>query len=253
MKSYTVRQLATLAGVSVRTLHHYDHIGLLRPSARTEAGYRLYGEADLLRLQQILFYKELDVALDDIRGILDRPGFDLVDALGGHRRMIEQRIARLTRLLGTIDKTILSLKEDTMTLTDADLYEGFSPEETAQLKRYEQEARTMYDPKLMAESDRKVRSMTKAQWQAIGQEGEQVTRDLAALMDRQPGDAEVQKAIARHHAWIGHFFTASAEVYSGLGQGYAQHPGFRAYYDRFAPGLADFMNEAMAYYAEHSL
>ena len=82
--TYTVQQLARLAGVSVRTLHHYDHVGLLKPSARTAAGYRQYGEADLLRLQQILFFRELDFPLTDIQAILDQPGFDQVKALHDH-------------------------------------------------------------------------------------------------------------------------------------------------------------------------
>jgi len=90
-KAYTVSRLAKMAGVRVRTLHHYDAIGLLAPSARTEAGYRLYGERDLLRLQQILFFKELDVPLDEIRGILDAPGFDEIRALEDHRRRLHER------------------------------------------------------------------------------------------------------------------------------------------------------------------
>ena len=85
MKAYTVSQLAKMAGVSVRTLHHYDHIGLLKPSRRTEAGYRLYERQDLLRLQQILFFKELDLPLSEIRGILDDPGFDQIESLENHR------------------------------------------------------------------------------------------------------------------------------------------------------------------------
>ena len=105
MKACTVRQLAKLAGVSVRTLHHYDQIGLLKPTSRTAAGYRQYGEKDLLRLQQILFFKELDVPLSEIRAILDRPGFDQVQALQDHITLLVRRADRLTRLLKTIDST----------------------------------------------------------------------------------------------------------------------------------------------------
>ncbi|MCJ7738454.1 MAG: MerR family transcriptional regulator, partial [Anaerolineae bacterium] len=118
MKVYRISELARMAGVSVRTLHHYDHIGLLAPSARTEAGYRLYGDADLLRLQQILFFKELDIPLGDVRQILDDPGFDQVAALAQHRQSLLGRIERLRRLLKTIDRTMQKLTEDDMTLTD---------------------------------------------------------------------------------------------------------------------------------------
>ena len=248
--AYTVHQVATLAGVSVRTLHHYDQIKLLRPSSRTAAGYRLYGETDLLRLQQILFFRELDFPLGEIQRILDDPGCDQVKALESHRRMLHERADRLALLLSTVDKTIQKLTEDTMTLTDADLYEGFSQE---QIERYKREVKERYDPKLVAESDRRVRKMSKTQWQAVGEDGKAVTRRMAEFMDRDPGDPEVQETIARHHAWIENFYPASAEVYSGLGQLYVEHPEFRAYYEAYAPNLADFMQAAMNYYAEHTL
>ena len=249
MKAYTVRQVADMAGVSVRTLHHYDHIGLLTPSSRTEAGYRLYAEEDLLRLQQILFFKELDFPLGEIRSILDDPGFDQVAALQNHRRLLQKRAERLTSLLKTIDKTIRKLTEDDMTLTDAELYEGFSQE---QVERYRREARERWGD-VVEESEGRVRAMSRAQWQAVKEEGDQVTRALAALMDRAPGDPEVQGYIARHHAWIEHFYPAPAEVYRGLGQGYVEHEEFRKFYDQYRPGLAGFMQAAMACYADHEL
>jgi DNA-binding transcriptional MerR regulator len=247
MQAYTIGQVASMAGVTVRTLHHYHRIGLLKPSARTAAGYRLYQERDLLRLQQILFFKEMDLPLAEIRRILDDPDFDPVQALEQHRQVLRGRRDRLARLLGTVDRTIQRLVEDDMTMTDEELYAGFTPE---QIERYQREAREMYDPALVEESERRVGQMTRAQWNAVQAEGDEVTRGLAALMDRAPGDAEVQALIARHHAWIEHFYPASAELYAGLGRGYAQHPEFRAFYDRYRPGLADFMAAAMAHYAE---
>ena len=122
--THTVHQLASLAGISVRTLHHYDHIGLLKPSARSAAGYRLYGTEDLLRLQQILLFEELDLPLEEIRRILDDPGFEPVRALAQHRRTLELQAERLARLLHTIDRTIARLTEVDMSLTDEELYEG---------------------------------------------------------------------------------------------------------------------------------
>jgi DNA-binding transcriptional MerR regulator len=239
-----------MAGVSVRTLHHYDHIGLLRPTARSEAGYRLYGEGELLRLQQILFYKELDLPLDEIRHILDEPDFDPIQALEQHRQVLRKRMDRLTRLLKTIDKTIYRLTEEDMSMTDEELYEGFSPE---QIERYKREARQMFDPVLVEETEERVRHMSKAQWQAMQAESEEVTHSIAALMDRPPGDAEVQQLIARHHAWLENFYPAPAEVYRGLGQLYSEHPEFKAFYDKVRPGLADYMAAAMAYYADEVL
>ncbi len=250
VKRYTIGQLAKMAGVSVRTLHHYDHIGLLKPSARTAAGYRLYESADLLRLQQILFYRELDLPLAEVRDILDDPGFDQVQALEQHRQVLRGRVERLTRLLKTIDRTIQRLTEDDMTMTDEELYEGFTAE---QIERYQREAREMYDPDLVAESERRLRRMSKEEWQAIKAEGDEVTQAIAALMDRAPDDAEVQALVARHHAWIERFYPADAEMCRGLGRLYVEHPEFRAFYEAYRPGLADFMAAAMSHYADESL
>jgi DNA-binding transcriptional MerR regulator len=251
-ESYTVSRLAKMAGVSVRTLHHYDEIGLLVPAQRSPAGYRLYREADLLRLQQVLFFRELDFPLDDIRRILDDPGFDYLAALEKHRRLLHGRAARIGRLLNTIDRTIARLTENDMDdkVTDKELYAGFTKE---QRQRYEREVREQYDPDLVAESNRRVRNMTKTQWQALQVEGEEVHLVLAGLMDRPVNDPEVQAAIARHYAMMNQFYPVSAEIYRGLGQLYITNDEFRAFYDNIRPGLADFMQPAMAYYADHTL
>lgn len=251
MKAYTVRQVATMAGVSVRTLHHYDYIGLLTPSARSQAGYRLYEESDLLRLQQILFFRELDFPLSEIRRILDDPGFDPVEALQDHRRLLHQRAERLARLLQTVEKTIQRLAEDDMStrMSVEELYAGFSRK---QMECYRREARERWG-KVVEETEERLLDMPRAEWQAMGDEGEAVTQAIATLMDRAPGDPEVQQQIARHHAWIERFYPAPAEVYRGLGQLYVEHDEFRAYYEKHRPGLADFMQAAMAYYAEHTL
>jgi DNA-binding transcriptional MerR regulator len=247
---YTVRQLAKLAGVTVRTLHHYDQIGLLRPNARTAAGYRLYGETDLLRLQQILLFKEMDVPLEQIREILDDPQFDLVQALRGHRQTLQARAARLETLLLTVDKTIAKLTEDTTMMTVEELYEGFPKE---QAERYRREARERWDPDFVEATEQRARKLSKAQWQAIQQQGETVTQLLASLMDHSPDDPAVQAAIAQHHAWIENFYPAPADLYRGLGQMYVEHPEFRAFYEKYRPGLAEFMQAAMAHYAGTAL
>lgn len=247
---YTVKQLAEMAGVSVRTLHYYDQIGLLAPSDRSEAGYRMYGRAQLLRLQQILFFKELDFPLEKIRAILDDPAFDTLSALRNHRLLLLKQAERTALLLQTIDKTIRKLTEDDMKMTDDELYEGFTPE---QIERYEREVQENFDPGLVQESKRRLGQMNKAQWQSVKAEGDEVTRLIAGLADHAPEDARVQALIARHHAWIENFYPASAAVYRGLGQMYAEHEEFRAHYEKVRPGLADFMRAAMAYFADHAL
>jgi DNA-binding transcriptional MerR regulator len=239
-----------MAGVTVRTLHHYDHIGLLSPSTRSAAGYRYYSEADLLRLQQILFFRELGFPLEQIAAILDDPRFDQVRALRDHRRMLREEVGRLQRLLNTVDKTIAKLTEGTMGLTDEELYEGFSKE---QAERYRREAREQYGEAVVEASEQRARQMSKVEWNAVKDEGDAVTRGLAALADRDPADPEVQALIARHYAWVATFWTPNAASYAGLGQLYTDNPEFRANYDKYRPGLADFMRAAMEVYSERKL
>jgi DNA-binding transcriptional MerR regulator len=121
---YTVKQLADLAGISRRTLHYYDQIGLLEPSSVGENGYRFYGEDAVLRLQQVLFYRELDMGLDEIRAILDRPDFDVGRTLHAHRQALQHRIERLEALIGTIDKTI-QYTRGKVEMSTPELFEGF--------------------------------------------------------------------------------------------------------------------------------
>jgi DNA-binding transcriptional MerR regulator len=249
-KQYTIRQVAHMARVSVRTLHYYDQIGLLKPGARSEANYRLYGEAELLQLQQILFYRELEMPLDEIRRILSDPRFDLVEALQEHHARLEKEAERILTLLTTIDKTIYRLTEQNTMLSDDELYEGIEREKA---ERWKREAENLYNPAVMAESKHKLSRLTKAQWEEVKREGDEITQQIAALMGSDPSSAAVQASLARHHAWIEHFYTAPADLYRGLGDLYASHAEFRATYDKYKPGLADFMRQAMHIYADRKL
>lgn len=254
MKSYTVRQVAKMAGVTVRTLHHYDQIGLLRPERRSQSRYRRYGEADLLRLQQILFYRQMDLSLKEIQLILDRPDFDPLTALREHRHRLQAQVERLQRLLMTIDRTISRLSEENMEMSDAELdaelYEGFTPQ---QAERYPREARQLYGEEIVSATEQRLRKLSKAEWQAVKEEGGAIAQQMSELMVRPVSDPQVQAVIARHHAWIENFYPAPEERYRGLGNLYTENEEFRAFYDRYRPGLADFFKAAMEYYCDHSL
>lgn len=250
MKQYTVKQLAKLAGVSVRTLHHYDQIGLLKPSSRSAAQYRYYTERELLRLQQILFFKELDVPLEEIRKILDDPGFDPVKALVNHRRLIEHKIGRLSELLTTIDMTLKRMKGEKAMKKDEELYKGFSPEEQTQLKEYAEEARWKYDPTLVEEVNRKVSKWSKEKWDEVRGEGHEVLRQLAKLKGKPVSDMAVQALVARYHAHLNNFYEVSLVVYEGLGNLYVEDPRFRKNFDRYGAGLAEYLMAAIGYYCE---
>ena len=247
---YTVRQLSQLAGISVRTLHYYDEIGLLSPASRTESGYRVYGEEELFRLQQILLYREMDVPLAEIGLILDDPEFDLLCALRQHRSRLQERMEHSHRLLDTIDKTLKRLEDSTMTITDKDLYAGFSPERQQTVR---EDAVAQYGESAVAASEHRARSMSPEAWAAFREETDAVNRGLAELLDRAPDDPEVQALIARHYATITAFYTPTSEIYRGLGALYVEHPEFRAHYEEVAIGLPEFLQKAMTVYADRVL
>lgn len=249
-KEYTVNELAQLAGVSVRTLHHYDQIGLLQPGRRSQAGYRLYQPADLLRLQQILFFRKLDFPLQQIKTILDDPAFNPIQALREHQKQLEKHAAQIAILLNTVEKTINQLMENSMELTDAELYEGFSKE---QAECFDREARRIYGEERIEASLKQVRKLSKAEWEAVKQEGDEITRQMASLMGSAADDPLVQHTIARQWNWLEHFYPVTPEIFRGLGSLYTDNPEFTATYDRYQPGLAAFMKAAMEVYADQRL
>jgi DNA-binding transcriptional MerR regulator len=242
---YTVRQLARLAGVSVRTLHYYDETGLLRPARVGSNGYRHYGAAAVLRLQQILLYKELGLSLDEIAAALDEPGFDLLNALRAHRRALQQRLGRLRRLLQTVDHTIEHLKGNT-NMDTKDLFTGFSDAEQAELER-EAEARW---GESVRESSRKWKAYSAEKKAAIMAEGRDVYLDLVALLDQSPGSPAVQAVIARWHQHMRYFFEPTVEVLRGLATGYNDDPRFKATFDKIHPNLAPFIRSAVEVYCD---
>ncbi|MGX5817366.1 MerR family transcriptional regulator [Chitinophaga lutea] len=195
MDNYSVKKLAKLAGVSVRTLHLYDQMGLLRPSVRTEARYRLYGEKELLRLQQILFYRELDFPLKDILAILDDPAFDVAQALEGHRKALLAKKDRIDTLVGTIDKTLVTLKNKHM-LHAEDLYEGI-PDDKRDAWRAEAMAKWGKDTVLNAEAT--LRAIGREEMETLKQELNEISEKVTLLMHTDPASAPVQQLIARRY------------------------------------------------------
>ena len=254
MTQYTVKEAATLSGVSVRTLHHYDEIGLLRPAAVGANGYRYYGREELLRLQQILFHRELGFALDDIRVLLDDPKFDRIAALRTHRIKLEDEAKRYRDLVRTIDRTIVELNGD-KAMKDKELYEGFSAEKQA---RWEKEIVDRYGDsgrEKIEESKRNFAKMSPADMAEGKAEMEAIHAAFAQAMvaGHAPDAADVQALTARHYKWVCRAWKPNRGAYIGMGQLYVQNPEFRALYDGVKPGLAEFMAEAMKIYAEKSL
>ncbi|MCC3159612.1 MerR family transcriptional regulator [Hymenobacter sp. 15J16-1T3B] len=246
------RQLATLAGVSVRTLHHYDRLGLLRPAGRTEARYRHYGPAELLRLQQILFYKELDFSLADIRRILEDPDYDLGQALRGQRRALQARRDRLTVLLSTIDRTLSHLNGPPAMLTNEELYAGFPKDEA---EAYRREVVAKYGAATVEASDRHLRELGRPGFDALIAEQKDLNRLLAAHAQADPRGPVVQALVARHFANIVGFWGPAVPAeqrlptYRGLAQLYLDDPRYTA----GQPAYAALLSEAMRYFVDQQL
>lgn len=252
--AYTVNKLATMSGVSVRTLHFYDQIGLLPPAYIGDNGYRYYEEEQLLLLQQILFYRELGMPLDDIQKAVQSVDFDKVAALEAHRGSLARELVKTERLIKTIDQTIAKLKGG-IEMKDEDMYVGFSQEKQ---EAYERELIDRYgeatEARIWATKER-MKGWTKADHERIGAELDAILRELAMeiVQGARPEDSTAQALIARHVAWLCHYWTPDRASYAALGKMYVEHPDYQAFYSRFHPGLAAFLAEAMQVYADAQL
>ena len=243
---FTVKQLSKLAGVTPRTLHHYDEIGLLKPSRVGDNGYRYYGEDAVLRLQQILFYRELDIPLDDIKKIMGRRDYDVMGALQSHKEALSKQAARINRLIQTVDNTINHLKGN-KTMSDEKLFEGFSEE---QQEKYAQEAEKMYDPETVRESNRKWKAYSAAKKEAILAESSAIYKDMISVMSKGANSAEAQAIVERWRKHMDYFWTPNLEQLLGIANGYTDDPRFKANFDKMAPRLAEFMRDAVKVYVD---
>lgn len=253
MPGYTVKQVAKLSGVSVRALHHYDEIGLLKPACVGANGYRYYGREELLRLQQILFHRELGFSLEQIGRTLDAAGFDKAAALKAHRAKLEAEAKRYRELMRTIDHTLASLEGEAK-MDEKAMYRGFDPK---QQEAYETELVDKYGSDMRGHIDHAKAGMAgwkQADFDAMQAEAEAIEAAMAkALVGGLPADAAaVQALMARQHAWVSKGWNREAplEAFAGLGQMYVDDPRFRARYDGRQAGLAEYMAAAMKAYAQ---
>lgn len=252
MKQYSVKQLAKITGVSVRTLHLYDEKGLLKPANRTEANYRFYGEKELMMLQQILFYRELDFSLQDIADIVNDPQFDVLTALESHKLALKDRMMRLSTLLNTIDTTIHHLKNGVKMLKDEDLYAGL-PKEKAQA--YRQEAINKWGQDTVEKSENQLRNMSKEGLNDLKNRFLNVGKQLHDMIHESPEADSVQVLIKEHFDCICQFWgkKPTAEAYIGLGQLYTTDERYTMTDDAPQPQYAAFLSAAMQYFAKKHL
>jgi len=242
---YLVGEVARLSHVSVRTLHHYDAIGLLTPSARSPAGYRQYSGTDLQRLQQILFYRELGFALEEIAEILADPAAGTDDHLRRQHRLLRERRARDAALLGAIEREMEARKMG-ISLTPEEQFEIFG---TDKLAEYTEEAEQRWgDTEAWKQSQRRTAAYTKEDWMAIKAEADASIAGFAeAIRAGEPADGTVAMDLAETHRqhisrW---FYDCGYEMHRGLAELYVSDPRYIAEYDKIEPGFSGYVHDAM--------
>lgn len=251
---YTIQELAKLSGVSTRTLRYYDEIDLLKPARTNEAGYRFYAQEEVDMLQQILFYRALDIKLAKIHEIIQAPNFQQKEALDSHRVALLQRKRELDQLLQTVEQTIQSLEEE-IPMTNEAKFEGFKKnliEENE--KQYGEEIRTKYGNETIDASNAKLRNMTEEQYDAMQQLEQQLFDRLKEAM--QIGDVTsdiAMEAVELHKRWLSFNWSKyTKEAHAGLAQMYIADERFTAYYDdRVAPGATQFLYDAILIYTRN--
>ena len=247
---YTVQKLARLAGVSARTLRYYDEIGILKPARISSSGYRIYGHAEIDQLQQILFYRELGVALDQIKDIITDPSFNGAKALREHREQLLDRRKQLDLLIANVEKTIAST-EGRITMSDQEKFEGFKKQMIDENeKKYGKEIREKYGEDAVNKSNQKVMNMTPEQHAEVERLREELTAMLAEAFEQgDPASELAQKAADLHRQWLCCFWSEySKEAHAGLAQMYVDDERFKAHYDEKQPGTAEFLRDAIHIY-----
>jgi DNA-binding transcriptional MerR regulator len=241
---FSVKQLGVMAGVSARTLHYYDEIGLLVPRRNPGNGYRVYDRDALLRLQQILYLRELGMGLEEIQAVIDRPGFDLLQALEEHRVALLARQERLSALINTVERTIAYTK-GSIEMDGKDFFEGFSEE---QQKEYEAEARQRWGDQKVTESHNLWASYSDEKKKQVLAEANQIYRDLVAAIPLGPESPQAQSGVARWRQNLRNYYEPTPEILRGLGDLYNDDPAFNATFTKIHPDLAKFMRQAIQVY-----
>ncbi len=243
--SYSVGDVAKLSRVTVRTLHHYDDIRLLRPTARTTAGYRRYSDDDLARLQRVLCYRELGFGLDQIAAILDRKDVDPLDHLRQQRALLVERAERLQRMIAAVEK-VMEARQMGINLDPTEMFEVFGESDPT---RYADEVEQQWGTSAAyLESRRRTAEYTKDDWLRLKAEQEQIqARFVAVRSAGQPASSVEAMEVAEEHRqsvnrW---FYDCDYPMHRGLGELYVTDPRFTATFDRVTPGLARYIRDAI--------
>jgi DNA-binding transcriptional MerR regulator len=247
---YTIQHLGKLAGISTRTLRYYDEIELLMPARINSSGYRIYGQMEVDRLQQILFYRELGVPLEQIKDILTSPSFDGTRALIDHRDQLLDKRRQLDLLIANVEQTIAA-KEGGLSMSNEQKFEGFKQKLIDDNEnKYGKEIREKYGNEQVNKSNQKLKNMTQEQHDEVTRLAEEVKAKLAeAFKQGDPASELAQKTADLHRQWLCNYWTEySKEAHAGLAQMYVDDERFKAYYDEKQPGIAEFLRDAIHIY-----
>ena len=247
---YTVQKLGRMAGISTRTLRYYDEIGILKPARINSSGYRIYGRAEVDRLQQILFYRELGVSLESITNILASPSFDDVRALREHREKLLAKREQLDMLIANVDRT-LAAAEGSIEMSDREKFKGFKQKLIDENEeKYGKEIRAKYGDRQVDQSNEKVRNMTEEQYMEAERLSAEVIHTLKeAFKTGDPAGELAQKAADLHRRWLCYFWESyTKEAHAGVARMYVDDERFTAYYDKEQPGMAAFLRDAVLIY-----
>lgn len=235
---WTIGEAAGKANISVRTLHHYDEIGLLTPTERSEGGYRLYGRADMRRLQSILLYRELGFSLEGIRVLLDSNAFQRAESLKAQRALLRERMEETERIIQVLDAELEKNEESIDQKTEAVMENPYADEAKERWGHTE----------AYKESMRRTKRYTKDDWAQIQAEGEEIEARFAELLKAgvaQESDEATETADAHREHISKWFYPCDKEIHVGLGEMYVADPRFTAHYDRRAEGLAAYVSAAI--------
>jgi DNA-binding transcriptional MerR regulator len=238
-----IHEVAKLSGVTIRTLQYYDKIGLLTPSEVTEAGYRVYHEEDLDRLQQILFFKELEFPLKEIKDIMNNPEYNRMEALQNHRIMLLEKRNRMNQLIRLVEERLRGNKNMSFKEFSMDSVESHK-------KQYAEEVRSRWgNTEAYAEYEKKAKGYSKEDWNSILQEGDSIMSEFAKYTDLSPEDTMVQELVIRWQAFItNNYYECTKEILKGLGAMYVSDERFRENINKHGEGTAELMSKAIEVY-----
>lgn len=249
---YSINKLAKLAGVSTRTLRYYDEIKLLSPKRISSNGYRVYRQKEVDLLQQILFYRELNLPLDEIKSIIWSKDYDGITALQGHLSALKTKREQIEFLIANVEKTISASKGE-ITMNDKEKFEGFKQKMLDENEnQYGQEIREKFGDAMIDDSNAKMMGLTADQYEKIQELSRQTNDSLKIAFEQgDPSSELAQRVCAMHKEWLGYFWNHySKEAHLGLAQTYVDDPRFTKYYDAIAVGCAEFLRDAIKIYCE---